>query len=119
LKELEEGIHEDEEGKGRMLRDEGIDLLLPNMTTHDLSILTVRPLREHQENRREDADSSKETKEKGSILGVRGNIQISSAKRRTRTGKEDSIKEMMGLIKMMKRRGERTQPCGTPREIEE
>jgi hypothetical protein len=59
LKELEEGINEEEEGKGRMLRDEGIDLLLPNTTTQDLSILTVRPLREHHEKRREDADSSK------------------------------------------------------------
>lgn len=52
-------------------------------------------------------------------MGVRGSIQISSAKRRTRTSKDDSIKEMMGLIKMIKRRGESTQPCGTPREIEE
>ena len=49
------------------------------------------------------------------MTGLEGIIQMSSAKRNKRIGCDDSKRDIKGLMKMMKRSGDKTHPWGTPR----
>ena len=59
MKEVDEGIKMEEEREGRMLRVMVL-LVLWKTVTHDLSILRVRPFKEHQSESKAEADSRRE-----------------------------------------------------------